>query len=320
VTASRAATGPEVAGFFRVGSDRLFGVLTRPREPATGTAVVVASGGGHHTSAHINRLGARLSRQVASSGHMGVRFDYHGVGESTGDLTEYRLAEPFVEDLRGAIAWARQEGAHDIVLVGLCFGARTALAAARNDAGVRGLVLVSLPLLDLRQGEGTAARRAGETGFWGYLRTGLRTEVLRRFLPPNSFRRQARVAWAHLRVGARTAAARAGNRVRGHPASGAQVSPSLLNDLRAAVARRVPILLAYGGIDPFLKQFRDAAEGPLAPLLEQAGDLIDVVSIPGEARPYESVAGQERLLQEVGSWLDRLDKKPRSRAASAARP
>jgi hypothetical protein len=320
VTAASAAFRPEVAGFFPVGPDRLFGVLARPREPETGTAVVVAAGGGHHTSAHINRLAARLCRQVASSGHLGVRFDYHGVGESTGDLTEYRLAEPFTDDLRGAISWARHEGASDVVVVGLCFGARTALAAARIDAGVRGLVLVSLPLLDLRQGEGGAARRAGEAGLWEYLRTGLRAEVLRRFLPPYSFRRQARVAWAHLRVGARTAAARTGNRVRRRPPSGSLVSAGLLDDLRAVMAREVPILLAYGGVDPFFRQFRDAAEGPLAPLLERAGDLIEVVSIPEEARPYESVAGQERLLEAVGSWLDRLEEEGRSPATPAARP
>jgi alpha/beta hydrolase family protein len=291
----------EVPGFFRVGPDRLFGVLARPREPATGTAVVVSSAGGHHTSAHINRLGARLCRMVATSGHMGVRFDYHGVGESTGDLTEYRLAEPFTEDLRGAIAWARGEGARDVVIVGLCFGARTALAAARSDPEVRGLVLVSLPLLDLRQGEGTAARRAAEDGLSGYLRSGLRGVVLRRFFPPYSFRRQARVAWAHLRVGARAAAARVG-------------------DLRTVVARGVRILLVYGGADPFLRQYRDAAEGPLAPLLEEAGDLIEVVSIPDEPRPYESVAGQERLLEAVDSWLAGLHEQRRSRPAPAVQP
>jgi alpha-beta hydrolase superfamily lysophospholipase len=316
-TPAGAVASPEVAGFFPVGPQRLFGVLARPREPSSGTAVVVASGGGHHTSAHINRLGPRLSRLVAASGHLGVRFDYHGVGESTGDVTEYRLAEPFTEDLQGAIAWARHEGARDVVVVGLCFGARTALAAARTDPGVRGLVLVSLPLLDLRQGEGTAARRAEQAGFLGYLRAGLRPDVLRRFLPPYSFRKQARVAWAHLRVGVRTVAARTGSRVRGRPAS--SVSVGLLDDLRAMVARRIPILLVYGGADPFLRQFRDAAEGPLAPLLEQAGDLIEVLSIPDEARAYESVAGQERLLEAVGSWLVGLDEERRSRPAPAAR-
>lgn len=309
----------ETPAFFRAGSDRLFGVLTRPSGEARGTAVVVAAAGGYHTSIHLNRLSVSLCRQVAREGYHGLRFDYHGVGESTGDLAAYRFAEPFVDDLAGALAWARREGAERFVPVGLCFGARTAISVAREDHSVAGLILVSLPMHDLRQGEGTPARRAEAMSVWSFVRTGLRPQVLRRFFPPYRFRRQLRVARAHIRVGVRAVLGRLKRGVRLAPPDAA-MSPGLMSDLEDLLARRIPILFVFGGSDPFYRQYLRAAEGPLAAALREAGSAVQVVTVPGTTRPYESVEGQARLIEAVEVWLAQNASAPRglSRRAAAA--
>ena len=315
---ARATTRHERAAYFPAGGERLLGILTRPTSEPTGNAVVMVAAGGYHTSAHINRLSVLLCRRAAEAGHHGLRFDYHGLGESTGDLSEYRFAEPFVDDLEGAFGWGRAEGVRGFVPVGLCFGARTAISVAREDRSVTGLVHVSLPLLDLRQGEGTAARRAEDLGFWRFLGVGFRSDVLRKFFPPYSFRRQSRVAWAHVRVGVRTTAERVRRLFRAGSASPRSVSSQLLRDLEVLVSRGVPMLFIYGEDDPFYRQFREAAAGPLAPILRRAGSRVAVATVPGEVRPYESVAGQDRLVAEVEAWLAAHVSDPSGRPHAAA--
>ena len=78
-----------------------------------------------------------------------MRFSYHGIAESGGEPDEIvRLDRPYVADTRAAVGWATDEGLRS-VLIGNCFGARTALAtAARVPGAVAGLVLSVPPVHD----------------------------------------------------------------------------------------------------------------------------------------------------------------------------
>jgi pimeloyl-ACP methyl ester carboxylesterase len=292
----------ETTAFFPAGREQLFGIITSSGT-SNGTAVVAVAGGGHHTSAHLARLSVRLCRRAAERGYPALRFDYHGVGESTGDLSEYRFSSPFVEDLAAALRWARAEGMTRFVPVGLCFGARTALAAAASDPEIVGIVPVSLPLGDLRQGEGTPARRTEQMGPWRLLASGLRPQVLRGFFRARSFRRQVRTAATHLRVAARTLGRRVRPGAADRDSNESGVSPGLVRDLAALATRGVPMLFVYGEEDPFYRQFLQASERELAPILRHAGSLMRVLTVPEAVRPYENVSGQERMLEGIDGWL-----------------
>jgi dienelactone hydrolase/acyl carrier protein len=136
--------------FFPAGDDDLFGILTSPCVEGNGTAVTMLTGGGYVTSMHRNRTYVRLSRRLAELGYHGLRFDYHGTGESGGTADRFELHRPFVGDLEAALAWLRGQGIDRHVLVGSCFGSRTALACAPGLAGLAGVVLLSPPARDLR--------------------------------------------------------------------------------------------------------------------------------------------------------------------------
>jgi alpha/beta superfamily hydrolase len=127
--------------WFRSGRDDLLGILTHPRTEPRGITVVAHPGGHWIPSTHRNSAYVRLAERLAADGVHTFRFDYHGVGESTGEVAAYRLDRPFVDDSLAAVAAVRERESTDIVLVGSCFGARTALAAAAQ-APVRGLVLL----------------------------------------------------------------------------------------------------------------------------------------------------------------------------------
>jgi pimeloyl-ACP methyl ester carboxylesterase len=147
-----ATTANETPVFFPAGDQTLFGVLTRPTSEPNGRVVVFLAGGGH-TFLH-RRVAVRLSRRVAEMGFHGFRFDYHGVGDSSGEVTGYRLDRPFVDDLMGAVRWLRAQGFNDFIVVGSCFGARTALAAAPQIEGLERLVLLNLHVRNIKRGEG----------------------------------------------------------------------------------------------------------------------------------------------------------------------
>jgi pimeloyl-ACP methyl ester carboxylesterase len=292
----------ETPVFFPAGPEQVFGVVTEPIGEPRGTAALIVMGGGFHTSAHVNRLAVMLARSLAGDGYHAMRIDYHGLGESSGSLAGYRLDEPFAEDMLGAVEWFRRRGIERFILIGSCIGGRTALETASRIEGVDGVVMITTPLIDMKQGEGTPARKLVDTGVWRYLARGFRGRVVRRFFPPHSFRRQGRVALTHLRLGARVAWRRLVARIAGERSAGLEVNPKVISDLESLVSRRVPVLLVYGTGDPFRWPVESGGSRRIGRIREAAGPLMALRTVEGE-RAYRFVAGQEQILDMVIRWL-----------------
>lgn len=299
--ASEATADKEVPVFLPAGEELLFGVLTRPVAEPRSVAAVILPGGGFHTAVHVNRLSVRLARRLAGDGYHVLRIDYHGLGESSGTLRGYRLDEPFLEDVEASVSWLRKhEGIRRFVIVGGCFGGRTALAAAPRIVGLEAIVVLTAPLVDLGMGEGSAARRAAQGSMLRYWARGLRPVVLRSFLSPRSFRRQARVARTHVRVGVRAARQRITDR---RALDGRVVSPGVVRELEALDRHGIPALFVYGDRDPFREPFAGGSEH-VSRLLKEARGRIEVATVEG-TRAYRLVAGQEEILDMVPRWLGR---------------
>lgn len=297
---SPARADAETPVFFAAGREQVFGVVTEPTGTPRGTAALMVMGGGFHTSAHVNRLAVSQARRLAADGYHAMRIDYHGLGESSGSLRGYRLDDPFAEDMLGAVEWFRSRGIRRFVLIGSCIGGRTALETASRIEGVEAVVMITTPLIDLKQGEGTPARRMVDTSVWRYLARGFRPRVLRRFFPPHSFRRQGRVAMSHLRLGGRVAWRRLRGRMLGERSEGLEVNPKVIGDLEAMMHRRIPVLFIYGSEDPFRKPVDRSRR--IAGILAAAGPLFEVRTVEGE-RAYRFVAGQEEIVDMVLRWL-----------------
>lgn len=103
------------------------------------------------------------ARKLAEKGIPSLRFDPHGVGDSTGHIENRPMLEfygalqqgLFVDDLKVAIElFKRQLRPKKLILCGVCGGAITSLIAAKDSNFVDGLILLSLPvLLDSVEGE-----------------------------------------------------------------------------------------------------------------------------------------------------------------------
>lgn len=169
-------TFTERAVIFACAGEELLGIVAVPEQPqVTGVLVVV---GGPQTRVGSHRQFLLLSRALAEAGYPVMRFDYRGMGDSTG---KFRNFETINEDIAAAIDAFQANCAQveRIVLWGLCDAASANLLYwdQTRDARVHGLVLLN-PWV---RSEATLARthikhyygqRLLQAEFWRKLLTG----------------------------------------------------------------------------------------------------------------------------------------------------
>ncbi|MGH2597663.1 MAG: alpha/beta fold hydrolase [Actinomycetota bacterium] len=292
------ASREEQPMFFEARDHVLFGILTQPTSNPRGVTVVSLPGGGT-LSTNVNRLSVHFHRRMAASGFHSLRFDYHGVGESSGDLDRFDLAAPFVADLEGALDHLRANGLERFVLVGSCFGARTVLTAAPNVSGLEGVVLVSPPIRDFEMGERIATRLAGELSVGDFARRAVSRRGVSVVL--NAKRRKAyyRVLREKLRYG------RAGSE---HPSASRQaryeVSPRFQDPLRDVAQRAIPVLLVYGDADDLSSEFERAASGPLRDIAGLPN--VRRITLSGTVHAFNDSEVAERVFDHVATWINEL--------------
>ena len=292
-----AVSGDETLAYIPAGDDFVFGVLSNPTAEPVGCAVVHLPAGGAASSGH-TRETVTLSRSLAGLGFHSMRLDYHGVAESTGIADVFRLDQPFLADVNGVVEWIEAKGIDRFALVGTCFGARTALAAAAREPHVRLAVLASPPVRDFEMGAAGrwATSTAVEVRGWQFTKRTLRVGTIRNLFDGKKRRRYVRIAKAKIGL----ASARVRKSEPDH-----WVSAAFLREMFALVQRHVPTLLIYGADDKFWREFQRARQGRLGELLAEAGDLVEVVSIPGSIHDGRSLATQERTREVITDWLSR---------------
>jgi pimeloyl-ACP methyl ester carboxylesterase len=292
----------ETPVFFEAGADTLFGLVTLPREGRARTGLVILTGAGTPLTVNRNRMSVRICRELAALGYAGMRIDYHGVGDSTGAIEEFRLDRPFVEDVRGAVECLRRAGVERVILAGSCFGARTALSAAAELDNVDAVILVASALRDYALGENKSLNYARNKSFARYARVALRPSTLRGLFHGRTRRGYAKYARGKLRV---TAAKLPGLRrlVRARPTATEEVAPSFERPLRTLVDRGVLVRFIYGSEDAFFTdEFRTAAAGRLADVLGGGRDAVEVSVLPGKLHGFTTVEIQDSVVDEIIGW------------------
>ena len=132
--------------------DRLFGILAGPAGDSSMAPAIVLfnTGGGHLVGPH--RLYVSLAREWAAAGHLVLRFDLGGLGDSLPpypDRSSENVAYPghMLDDAREAIALVRREAPRRrVIAAGLCSGGWLAYRAASEGLAVDAIVSVNPPL------------------------------------------------------------------------------------------------------------------------------------------------------------------------------
>jgi len=248
------------------------------------------------------RWSVRLARRMAGRGHVAVRFDHAGIGDSD----PRRDARPFnaaaVDELREVIdAVQRMHGVHSFIVMGLCSGASTSILCAQADPRVVAAIAVNPP------GIGGEASDVGEY----LLNEGWAQRYFKKsLLNPSAwwraitgrieYRRLFSVMLTHIR-----------NRVRPPDALGSELSAAakLLGEA-AGNGKRVFFIFSQNdeGIGSARKLLDcDALREPIA-----AG-LIQETTIVGTDHTFALQCNQEELFEAVERFIEGL-------STSAQRP
>lgn len=138
----------EKAITFSCAGETLVGILAAPQpadsvDPAHAIGVVLIVGGPQYRAGS-HRQFVLLSRALAAAGYPVLRFDYRGMGDSTGEQRDFFQVTP---DIASAIDALQQQAPSvtQVALWGLCDAASAALLYCHdtNDARVRGLCLLN---------------------------------------------------------------------------------------------------------------------------------------------------------------------------------
>jgi len=121
--------------------ETLLGVLHVPQStPADHGIVIVVGGPQYRVGSH--RQFVTTARALGEAGHAALRFDYRGMGDSSGPARSF---ERVAEDIRAAVDALTDEvaGLRGVVLYSLCDGASAALMYAPTDPRIKALILVN---------------------------------------------------------------------------------------------------------------------------------------------------------------------------------
>jgi dienelactone hydrolase len=272
----------EIPVFIPAGKQSLFGVLTSPGGGSQSLIVVNGPGGPNAALFQRNGVATRLARRLADAGFSTMRFDYVGIGDSTGDLVKFDLEKPLREDVNAVLTWAKAAGFTRFGLVGICFGTRTALSVMDNADKVSALVLSTMPFADVMT---VLSRRMGTSGL---LKRLLKPATWMSLTDPGRRRSYAKL----LRSLWRRSTGRRPDR-----ASGSR--PSAMSRLRTASQSNVPVLMLYGSED---RHYLNAA-----PSLESLRGVLSGLEVdasyPGELHGFPTLEGQDVFVDKVVSWL-----------------
>jgi alpha-beta hydrolase superfamily lysophospholipase len=284
----------------------LVGVLCEPApglgDLAAGTAVLLPNTGANGRIGN-GRVAVRLARRLAAAGIASLRMDGTGIGDG-GALRDAAADGPpdsyhpqIVRDVLAAVDLLESRGFARVAVAGICSGAHAAFqAAAVGDARISGLVLANLPAFD--RDAGFAAPTNGA--------------------PPSPSDR-------HMLQRLRRLARRSARRLAAEADSGAarRLGMELGLDragrwMRAVLARRTDVVLAYSERDPGLRELR-VHFGRRARRLAGSGEA-RCVALSGVDHSLLPRAMQEEFIALVEAQILRLRSAPAAEAAAASVP
>jgi pimeloyl-ACP methyl ester carboxylesterase len=286
--------------FFAAGGEKLLGVLTLPAS-TTRKAVLIAPGGWYGTSAARNRLLIRMARAIAAREIGCFSFDYHGVGDSTGELPRFQMKNLFTDDLGAAISALSKLGFDEVILVGICYGGRVATTLACTVPGLKGLALVSVPLGKPGDGGGKTAQQAARTNTLQLARRAMSPLVLRGLFDHNMRHSYGRILAAKWRSSRKRLYGGDGSEAAA--LSSHRMTPQFSDSLAAVLHREIPLLFLYGADDGYYKAFIGSRDEKLGSLLDSARGRVDLVTLQCNVQSFSSVVAQDSVIESVCHWV-----------------
>lgn len=135
---------------------KLFGVLHKPSKNINKDTGIIILSPGIKSRVAPHRLYVKMARRFAQMGFPVLRFDFYGLGDSEGEISEKYVADfygsvqvgKYINDTISAMDWMEREcNIKSFILAGLCGGAITGLLAGARDQRVHSLLGLGIPVI-----------------------------------------------------------------------------------------------------------------------------------------------------------------------------
>jgi len=272
---------------FPCNSEELLGVLAIPERASTTGLIIVVGGPQYRAGSHRQFL--LLSRALSEAGYPAMRFDFRGMGDSTGESRDF---DARTEDISAAIDTFIENcpQLERIILWGLCDAASASLLYwdATHDPRVNAMVLLN-PWV---RSEATLARthikhyygqRILQTEFWRKLLTG-KLGIYRA-------------------VGGLVANWRRSKEQAGENAL-EQTPPFQRRMMRALVDFPGEILLILSGDDYTAKEFIESVKAD--PVVTQVllGNRVTRIDVEGADHTFSSAKWRQAVQEITSAWIE----------------
>lgn len=191
---------------------KLFGILHKPVENNFPEKAIIILSPGIKSRVAPHRLYLKMANCFVKMGFTVLRFDFSGLGDSEGEISEQKVADfygtvqvgRYIDDTLAAMDWLEKEhGMKKFILTGLCGGAITGLLTGAKDNRVDSLLGLGIPvILDSSDIDQAKYMTSGQLGAMrkGYLRNVIDPKRWVRFLTFQSdYRTLFKSLWQPLR-------------------------------------------------------------------------------------------------------------------------
>jgi exosortase A-associated hydrolase 1 len=273
---------------FGCDGESLVGILHEPDGKLCDLGVLIVVGGPQYRVGS-HRQFVMMSRSLAAAGYPVLRFDYRGMGDSTGLKRTFELVD---DDIRAAIDALSGELAtlRGIVIFGLCDAASAALMYCCSDPRVKALVLAN-PWVRTDTGQARTqvrhyyGRRILTGSFWRKLVSG-------RFDMRDSLR--SLVSTLRKSCGGASAISNSG-------------SSNYLDRMQAGLAgfvrMRRPILLLMSGRDLTAREFDDLCQSSPAWAEQIVAATVQRFDLPNADHTFSALGTLEAATTAMLDWL-----------------
>ncbi len=307
ITDSVGAKSSHTPVFYPEPEKTYFGFISEPAVASQRTTGVIFLSGtfGGTTTLGRNRMWFKMAEKLADRGYPVLRFDYQGIGDSAGEAVCYELENPAVPELRAGFELLASRGVTDFLVVGTCYGSRTALAGCVGEERVRGIHLLVPPVRTGTKGVGGADHLAEYVGTAELAKKAMSRRILRKLFRSQKARRAAgRVVTQKLKslLGRKPAPV---EDEKQEAADTRAAAPGFQRPLRQLLNDGVPVHMLFGTDDFFYTEFVEARAGRLGEALDQHAELVEIETAPGTVRGFLSVRVQNLVIDSVVDWVER---------------
>lgn len=301
---------------------KLFGVLHQPPRATRADVAVLLLSPGVKMRVGPERLYCTMAQHFVDLGFPVLRFDFFGLGDSEGEVTEELLKDVynhievgrFIDDTIDAMDWmAREHGIGRFILSGLCGGAITGLLAAQRDPRVAGLLALAItPVLASRSAQPGLYMTAGQAA-------ALQRTYLQKLMSPGAWLRlltlqtDYRFMWRAMTQGFRASPPPTPTAIAtGDVASPANPSEETDNAnplfppaFFAMIESGRPILMVFGGSDRLLWEYEEKFVARHRTRLEGTVGVHEVHTIAQANHVLSFEPWQQEMLAVATNWLRR---------------